>query len=375
MHLDLEEYELRWLDSDERYGRRIGKYTIIGMIPPGKGETKMYIIQCDVCAKDPYLFGLGIFTASYYAINNNNPCGCGEGFKCPEELQYKKIKRICENSGFKFKGFSGDYKGTATKCLIECLDHGDSRSCTVKEIIAYNRPTCKGCFSERMREVSAGTDEECINKFRGSGGFHEDTVFYRSDRLTNEGQKQFWYMLCGECGATGESYTNSLTQGCRSCDCAPGRQKQAYINLIYNQDEVPIAIKFGIANNSSTRIDNQNIRNSLLSRQFEVYEFQTKSDCLAAEREVKSTLDCKFLTKDVFPDGYTETTNVKFLVDILKIYKKHGGVSIMYIANDTYSDGCVACVESKLFEINHAETSSSYFRTKHIMRETYETII
>lgn len=368
MHLDLEDHELRWLDSDERYGRRIGTYTIIGMMPPDKAETKTYIIQCSECAKDPYLYGLGIFTAIYYNIAHYNPCACGKGFKCPEEIQYKKIKRLCEDSGFKFNGFDGQYKGVAnTKCRIECLTHGESRSCTVKEILAYNRPTCKGCFLERRSELSAGTDEECISKFMRTGKFHEDTIFYRSDKRAKDGSgRQYWFMLCGECKTVGESYTNSFTMGYRSCECSHGKQEQAYLNLVYDENETPIALKFGIANISAYRIANQNNRNKLTSKQYEVYQFPTKQACLSAEREVKSVVETKFLSKEDFPDGYTETCSLKYLIDIQKIYKKHGGVSIMYVETEVYREGCVAFVESYCFGVNHAETSSPYFRTKFI---------
>lgn len=198
MHLDLTEEEIENLEKDERFGWVIGKYEIIGVIPSTKkGEVKMYIFKCRVCAEDPYLFGLGIFATFYYSIIHSNPCGCARGYKAPEHIKYKKIKRIVEDYGFIFKGFSEEYKGGSTKCLVECPEHGENTNCSANNITIYNRPTCWGCFSEHMRTSRSDTDEECISKFKKSGGFHEDTIFYRSDRRSNKGRNELWFMLCG----------------------------------------------------------------------------------------------------------------------------------------------------------------------------------
>lgn len=371
MHLDITEEEIKALAPDQKAGLVVGKYTIIGALPKVAGKSKKYIVKCSICAQDPYLFGLGVFTAQLNYINSGgNPCGCGTGFPYTEELQHKRAKRVIEDYGFKFNGFSEAFNGAKTRLTFECPDHGENSS-TLQNLLSYNKPNCRGCFSEHMSILYSGTYDYNVNKFMSSGGFHEDTVFYRSDRRTPNGQMSYWFMICGECGEVGESKANHLNMGARSCACPYSRQKQAYINLVYNPNEAPIAIKFGIANSAAYRIKSQNSKSKYLIRQYEVYQFETKLACISAEREVKSKIEKSFLTKEEFPDGYTETAHIKSLFEIQRIYKKHGGVSIMHIANETYSDGCVAFVEATVFGIDHAKTSSAYFRSKDMVRENY----
>lgn len=365
MHLDIKQEDVGNLPKDKRSGLVIKNYTILGFLPQEKNKTKIYVFQCKICSQDPYLYGLGIFTATYPILNKLSPCGCGS-FHCPEEVQFKKVKRMCENSGFVFKGFSENFRGTGTRCVIECEVHGKIRDYPIKEIIAYGMPKCEKCGLNKRSKNFASKDEEWINKFMSSGKFHEDTVFYRSDRKDKPGQ-QYWFMLCGECMVVGECYTAKLMLGYRYCDCSNSRQKQAYINLVYDANHIPVALKFGIANTSAYRIASQNIKNKMFSRQYEVYQFDTKEACKLAEKEVKSSVTTGLLSKEEFSDGYTETTAIEYLIDIQKIYKKHGGVSIMYIANETFSDGCIAFVEKTLFGIDLNGEDSPYFNTKNII--------
>lgn len=209
----------------------------------------------------------------------------------------------------------------------------------------------------------AEPEHEKIARFMATGAFHPETLFYKSERKGNGGWK-YWYMLCGECGAMGESEAMDLLKGARSCECPRARQKQSYINIIYNEQDTPVALKFGIANIAGNRVDSQNVVNALKCRQFDVFQFETKMSCLAAEREVKSKVERKFLSKDVFPDGWTETTDIKNLDSIIKIYKKHGGVSIMHIVNDTWFDGCVAFVEVTMFGTDLKDSEVPYFSSR-----------
>lgn len=372
MHLDVTEDYIKTLTKkDKRIGWVIDNYTILAVAPYDKGRNRKYAVKCSVCAQDPYLFGLGIFSTEYFNIQNHIPCGCSGNFLYTEALEYKRMKRVIENFGFSFLGFDGEFKGNKTKCKVVCPEHGESANATVNYILSENRPTCPGCSPHRKSRSRAAPDEEKIAQFMITGVFHPDTIFYRSERKTSEGWRH-WFMVCGECGTVGETADKQLVKGTRSCECPKARQKQAYINLVYNDQDAPVALKFGIANSAGNRIDSQNSVNTLKCRQLDVFQFETKMSCLAAEREVKSSVERKFLSKEVFPDGWTETTDVKFMIDIIKIYKKHGGVSIMHVDNQTYREGCIACVESKLFNINHAEGESSYFRTKFIELENYD---
>lgn len=369
MHLDWNEEDLVSLQRDSRFGQILGDYEIVGFLPHNSGQTKRYVVKCSVCALDPELFGLGLFAGYYEVFVNYKACGCGRCFQYSEELQFKRIKRIVEQFGFKFVGFNEQYRGGKTKCTVECPKHGQNSNAAAQQIVQKNKPSCLGCKSDNQSSIGKFSDQQFIEKFMATGAYHENTIFYPIDRRSKNGKIAYWVMICGECGGRSELITSSFSRGVKSCDCGVSRQRQAYINLVYNGAGIPIALKFGIAASSHIRINQQNRKNGLLSRQYEVYEFKTKFDCWAAEREVKSSTEGGFLSKELFPDGYTETVDIKYLVEIQKIYKKYGGVSIMYIANETFSDGCVAFVESTVFGVNLAEDASPYFRTKEILKD------
>lgn len=371
MHLDVNKEQLIDLEieQDARTNKVIGTYTVLGHLPHLPSKNKVYVFQCSICANDPYLFGSGLFATYYNNIRTGLPCGCGN-FVYPEKLQYKRIKRIVEAEGdFSFIGFEGKYEGIETKCIVSCVRHGVNSKTTVTNVVRRNKAGCNGCYLENARIKSTPTEQETILKFFSSGGFHKDTKFYKTERLSKCGKRTYWRMICGECGGFGESIARSFIKGFRSCDCARDRQRQAYINLIYDASETPIALKFGVSNLAVNRLTHQNSMNALISRQYELYEFETKIACLSAERAVKSSVKTSLLSKEVFPDGYTETTSIKYLIEIQKIYKKYGGVSIMNVLNETLADGYVAFVEAAIFGIDHGETSSPYFRTKNDVRD------
>lgn len=133
MHLDLKEEDVNLLDRDDRYGTVVGTYTILGMFPHITGKNKIYIFKCSVCTKDPYLFGLGVFSGRYSYLKGK-ACGCAKGFLYTEELNYKRIKRIVEAFGFKFLGFHGTYAGTCTKCTVSCPKHGSHSNSSINNI-------------------------------------------------------------------------------------------------------------------------------------------------------------------------------------------------------------------------------------------------
>ena len=95
-----------------------------------------------------------------------------------------------------------------------------------------------------------------------------------------------------------------------------------------------MAVKFGIANNAIIRNRQQNRTSVYPVKGCGVWEFETKGDCVSAERECKQTLECGILTKEEMPDGWSETVDVKDLEKIISIYEKHGGVRIEDVSNN-----------------------------------------
>ncbi|AFA44761.1 hypothetical protein RaK2_00488 [Klebsiella phage vB_KleM_RaK2] len=129
-------------------------------------------------------------------------------------------------------------------------------------------------------------------------------------------------------GTQHKSYTiaiNDFLHGHKGCaKCAGQTQKHAYINVVYNENK-PVAIKFGIANAPHIRIEFQNSKNLYKMVQPHIYKFFSTEQCKDAERYCKSIYK-NVLTKEQLFDGYTETTLLENIENIIQIYEKYGGI-------------------------------------------------
>lgn len=316
-------------ESSKFYKKQYGEYLQLEVIGwnrlPDNG--RLYYIKCSICCKDPELFGDGIFTTSASALSRGSiPCGCAINPRWTKNQYLVKCERKAKFSGYIFKNFYGDWKGKSTKLEIVCQKHGEWYTATIDSFVNAGQG-CPCCRTDKLRESRLKEDHTMIQSFFSSGQFSPNTLFWRSDRKDSENKAKYWYMYCPICECTAESLAYSLQSGHVPCDCSTSRQKQAYINILYNND-VPIAVKFGVSNNPKNRLKTQQSLSPLYVYQHIVMEFPSKQQCLKAERECKSSMQCGILSKDLMPDGYTETTYCHNLDQIIQIYEKNGGISI-----------------------------------------------
>lgn len=287
----------------------------------GKGN-KFYILKCSKCNQDKELFGGGYFRSlKGHLVKGQVPCGCGRRPRWSKEQYRVLCKRKAQEIGYTFLGFDGDWKNQTTKIRMSCEKHGEWGSGIIHSLISsgYGCPGCKV-------EVLTKSDSVMITSFFDSGGFHPDTKFWRSDRLNNQGRYPYWHMSCPECGESGESISNHLQTGHRPCACSKMRQQECYINLIKNEYNGAVAIKFGVANDSKRRIKQQNSKSTYTLYQHSVYQFLDVGSCKKAERECRQELECGVVLKRDLVDGYTETTHLANLDKIIEIYQRNGGV-------------------------------------------------
>lgn len=126
----------------------------------------------------------------------------------------------------------------------------------------------------------------------------------------------------GEQKGTANNLLN-IGQGCPQC--ANKNQQQAYINYIYDEQDIICALKFGIANNSNRRMKEQNSHNVFTMKQHQVWHFPTVKQCQNAEKYCKKVLNTEAVSKYSMPDGYTETVELSCMASIQNIYKLYGG--------------------------------------------------
>lgn len=399
--LEQDEFSL----SRPQFGKD-NQVTVIGW-KGRSNSTKYYIVKCSRCAKDPELYGNGVFRIPFGSLNKGSyPCGCS---KSPtySEYQYKiLIERKCKEKGYIFHGFSEDFKRQETKLKLECPKHGMWYSTNAKCFI-HRKAGCPQCGRDSTISASYKEDTAHYEDFMSTGKFKEGTKFWRSERKSIKGAQAYWNYTCpicsndeyvqnGLCSGVFESHVGHLFNGGVSCrcihnyrwtkdqteyrikkkmqesktanefigfigeyknqqafftreckihgyyntrvdfymhkggscpSCSRNSQQECYINLVKDGNRL-IALKFGIAIDSSKRVKSQNSQSIFDVEQYGVWSFSDIKSCKAAEKFIKQNLVCNILTKQELSDGFTETTSVDNLEEIIKIYEDFGGVFI-----------------------------------------------
>lgn len=293
-----------------------------------EGSIKTYVVSCSLCGQDRELFQDALFTTSKGHLKINKlPCGCSSIPKWNADQQYIRVLRACSEMGYKliddFDTFIHRYKDQTTKITVVCDIHGERH---VPLAYITSKRKCRKCVDIEQGLLRRQSDKSMINKFLASGAFHPDTIFYRSDRKTNQGAMNYWWVECPICKSCGEAISSDLKKGNQPCECF-NNQRQAYINLVSDSD-LPVAIKFGIAKDYKSRIPRQNKHSVYEVSNLKAWEFPSKESCILAELECKQSLDCGVISKEEFPDGFSETTYTYNIDRVTEIFEKYGGITI-----------------------------------------------
>lgn len=313
-----------WSLTAPKFGKE-GQLEVVGW-SGRQGSAKLYILKCSTCAKDVELFGQGYFSSKKGNLVNlgSMPCGCAFNPKWSKDQYITRCKRRATELGYTFLGFVGEWKGQTTKIRMLCEKHGQWGSGVITHLINKGYG-CPECGTEAVAETKTKSDDVMIDSFMSSGGFAEGTKFWRSDRKNKQGWPTYWHILCPACGETGESYSGNLQRGQRPCACSSQRQTECYINWLIDDNDMAVAIKFGIARDSGFRLKQQDSKSVYMVKQYCVYQFPDVTSCKKAERECSELLECGVVLRRDMLDGYTETTYVCNLDKIIEIYERNGG--------------------------------------------------
>lgn len=128
--LESEEYTTN--DDDFMYSTwgEFGQIKIIKRFKPARhprtDRSRRYLAHCSICAKDAELFGNANFVVIKGSLTKDRlPCGCSPRPQWKEWQHRIRIERKCKEKGYLFKGWSGEYKGTNTKLILECTHDGN----------------------------------------------------------------------------------------------------------------------------------------------------------------------------------------------------------------------------------------------------------
>lgn len=193
---------------------------------------------------------------------------------------------------------------------------------------------CNGKFYSRGCHLKQGSIPcRCSTNYR----YTKDQITYRVKKTVERkgyvwvgwigkpsirpGKFKYLCLMHGEQIGRADSLLNQ-DSGCPQC--AGHSQQQLYINIVKDND-IKVALKFGIAKDSDRRLNSQNSRNLFFMERICLYDFSTVKQCKAAERAIKKKLKTGILTARELKDGFTETVSVSDLENLQKIITQYGG--------------------------------------------------
>ncbi|AGH32020.1 endonuclease [Vibrio phage PWH3a-P1] len=219
-----------------------------------KNKHIKYIYECSICSEDEDLFPYGSITSRKEGIlNGNMPCGCTKKRRWTEAQNLVRVRRASQDMGYVFNGWYGEYKGGDTRLdLYNPRNNNRWFTNTVRGILAGSGDRLERFENTRLSNIKP--DKEHIQKFY-EAGFTDDYKFWRSERISNRGYKDYWYYTCpicsndeytqnGVCSGVFESVLSSLRLGRKSCRCGrtyqwTQEQREYKINKICHEEGLP----------------------------------------------------------------------------------------------------------------------------------------
>lgn len=162
-------------DVDDFVGSKFGvdeHLTVVGFQPNIGWAPRLFNVHCNVCAKDPELFGDGMFMSLKYSlIAGSLPCGCSRSVKWTEDQYRVKVSRKCTEKGYEFLGFNGNYKGSYTRLNLRCKVHDIKWNlATIATLLeGCGCPKCANTGYQQNREISYVYAVKAGDVFAGYG--------------------------------------------------------------------------------------------------------------------------------------------------------------------------------------------------------------
>lgn len=324
-----------------------------------KYSTPQYEIVCSVCSEDQELWG-EILAPSTSILKCTSPCGCTRTPRWTESQNIIRIKRYLSALGYSYEGWAEKYKGKRTKVKIFNPETGNLWETTTienlllgvrdpnlsgKGSIAFKvnqfpytenftiKPTVSGkkyfwdiycnlcdisfelyqsqakrgvvsCNCAHNKVTSKDQESKLASKLESSGFKLVGSFTYNTSR-----SPVTW--VCEEGHKNTTKYYNIMNgKGCSTC--AKGgysKQKLGRFYIVRWEGYGESYLKFGITNREVLqRISEQDTASAHLDYTI-LHEFYHEDGNVAAdcEKYLMSVMETEVCTKQLLPDGYTET--------------------------------------------------------------------
>lgn len=250
------------------------------------------------------------------------------GRKCPycagnykrDYTEEKVLAKITSSRGDKYTYEGLDkVKNNRSKFTAICPTHG----AWITDLYHHTKRNqdCphEECRFSKISTVKAHTTEDFINKATKVHGDRYDYTNTLYDRTFKDVK-----IFCRSCEREFTQKASDHLSGCGCNLCTFEKQRQLYIFSVKDDKGNIVCIKAGRAVNYKTRLSRQKTTSNFQIELFALWETPSYEICKEAEGVVIASIQGKYLPKEDYPDGYTETKDIKHLEDIVKIFSSYG---------------------------------------------------
>lgn len=275
------------------------------------GKPALFKVTCIECSKDPELFPDGYFVSiKSNLVKGQKPCGCG---RTPRwfDWQYLILARRVAKKCFIVHGFAEEFKNAHTKLNLECLKDGHKWVANIHSVINIGSgcPKCSNNYNPTEQEALQKCIDLCKEMDYGVVGF--------VDGYKNNKSAHFEY-ICKTHGKQNVIYNSFVNKGTRCSGCAEhgySTSKQGTLYVYRWTKDNHSFIKFGITNQKEiARIKQQKRETEYEYKKVWSATFEDGAIPLYIENYIKNSgIEIGVISKEEFPDGFTETTNTSNL--------------------------------------------------------------
>lgn len=257
------------------------------------------------------------------------------GVKLKEKEAVENIKNICSQKGYELLGFKGgSWLGAKnTYLILECLKHKviwDTTSYI--KFVKCNRG-CFECGIESRAHAKVKTISDTLDTFKKR---HGNRYLYDFSKFKT--QKSKIDIFCTLCEDWVRQTADNHSQG-KGCPCNKSgftKTKPSKIYLVLWSTFNDRFLKVGITNrNVEDRVLQQSRGTVFTPKILREFNFLKGNLCSDIEAEIKSSFESGIVTKQVFPDGYTETFHIEDYHKILKLIETRINQKSQGVLNET----------------------------------------
>ena len=287
------------------------KLEVVGIYEQVKGKPVKFKVICTECSKDLELFPDGYFVSTKgHLKSGKKPCGCS---KKPEwkDWQHLILARRAAKGHFIVHGFAEHFKGAYTKVGLECLKDGHKWTASINNIINQGNgcAKCSGVYKPTEQEALQKCSDICKEMDYDVVGFVDGyknrySHFEYNCKIHGKQSVRYDHFVSGR----------SRCSGCAVNGYSPNKQGIFYVYQWVKDNN--IFIKFGITNQKElARIKQQKRGTSYNYKKVWSATFEDGFIPLHIENHIKNSgIEIGIMSKEEFPDGFTETTNISNLV-------------------------------------------------------------